>query len=331
MKLRWLVVWVWMGCARAPSDAPEVAVAAEPTAALGMSPELLRVEPRERSALFQRCPPADDKADARFRILAKAADLCRPADSGGSACESFLRELEAAPLETIGCFYAESPTDPEAARVASDALGPVAPFHVALSVAADEARRRSQGGQADEASRLLARVVRTAILIARGDDMAGWIGLGDIAAWGKILDDWRAATSEAGQALVRDELAAAKGGWLDVEVGLSAMLLRDAERGRVAGGSDGLALAEAALVTLEAFKAGSDLATQRAQLEAQARAEPPEDLGFARPGDTLTPKQRRQLVASARLALLARLDALAAAHRRGLAGLERARAGYAPH
>lgn len=144
--------------------------AVEANAAPALDPALARLAPKERSALFGRCPPADEAAEAGIVALARAGAPCRAARGEAAACADFVARLERAVLDASGCVYAATPRPDQ---VRAPLASPAPDIAAGLSAAVATAKARAAAGQVDAAARLVARVVRTAVAVARGDDALG--------------------------------------------------------------------------------------------------------------------------------------------------------------
>ncbi|MFO0745893.1 MAG: hypothetical protein U1F43_09495 [Myxococcota bacterium] len=123
-----------------------------------------------------------------------------------------MAELERAVLDVPGCVYAAEPR-PEDAR-APALHRPALDVTLAPRRAVHAAEARAAAGDIDGAARLVARAVRTAVMLARSDDPVAWVALGALEDWSRLLDGWAGRVSEAALGVVRLDLKAARrGSW----------------------------------------------------------------------------------------------------------------------
>ncbi|MCC6621283.1 MAG: hypothetical protein IT385_08510 [Deltaproteobacteria bacterium] len=329
-----LVALALVACGRGPAEPEPAAGGDEAPAIVRPRPEaaaaeqrlgvgLARLAGRERAGVYQRCPPADERFEAAMATLVEAGSRCRAARDEPAACDDFVKALLGKPPETIGCLYQPVPKPDEAREPSLDR--PSLDVWAGLRVAIARARTRAAAGQVEDAARLVARAVRVGVLLLRSDDDLSWAAADEIAGWAPLLAAWAEGLPEEVATAVRADLEAARGAWLDLDFGLRASLLRDADRGKAAGGVDGGAMEEAALVTLEALAEGADLATLEAELDAAVRASDAEirQVG-ARHGamDQLTPRERGLLLTVVRRDLVRGLGRIAQAHQRASAAMD---------
>jgi len=325
-----LVALALVACGRSSSE-PEPSPSEDPGAAPApLRPEaaaaeqrlgstLARFGARERAAAFQRCPPADERFDAAMAALAEAAATCVDGGDAPAACDLFVERVGAPPPETIGCRYADPPVAGEGPGTTAE-RSPQTVTWRALSRVVARARDQSPA----EAARLTARALRLGALLLRTDDARGWIGVGDLAPWITRLVGWVDGLPEDAADAVRKDLEATRGAWLDAELAPRLLLLREVDRGRATGGLEGDLHEEAALVTLEALAAGSDVASLRSEIDAMASDADGAMRAFAaQPGPPRdpTPRERGLFLIVSRQRLVRELDAVMTRHQKATEAL----------